>query len=79
MFWFIYDHSQVLQSSQKYVQSVAEYGLKLAYSILKFKVTLIYTVHLKSSTTMSVKKKCITSVFNIVPVSISTRFTTLVQ
>jgi hypothetical protein len=36
MFWFIYDHSQVLQSSQKYVQSVAECGLKLACSMLKF-------------------------------------------
>jgi hypothetical protein len=57
MFWFIYDHSQVLQSSQKYVQSVAEYGLKLACSMLKFKVTLIYTVRLKSSRTMSVKNK----------------------
>jgi hypothetical protein len=40
MFRFIYDHSQVLQSFQKYVQSVAEYDLKFASSVSKSKVTL---------------------------------------
>jgi hypothetical protein len=43
MFQFIYD--QMLQSSQKYVQSVAEHGLKHACSMLKFKVALLYIVN----------------------------------
>jgi hypothetical protein len=30
MFRLTYDHSEVLQSSQKYLKSVAEYSLKLS-------------------------------------------------